>query len=57
MVLLRGSAGLDWLIKNLQTEPTLPVYCAGLLTPELVEKGNNLQEFKKFLPEESPKEE
>ncbi|QDT90544.1 hypothetical protein [Gimesia algae] len=57
MVLVRGTTGLKWLIKNLQTEPTLPVYYAGLLTPELVEKGDNLQEFKKFLSEESQAEE
>lgn len=54
MVLVQGSTGLDWLIKNLQAKPELPIYYAGLLTPEMVEKGNNLQEFKEFLPEESP---
>ncbi|WP_278469984.1 hypothetical protein [Gimesia maris] len=54
MVLVRGPAGLKWLIDNLQTEPKLPIYYAGLLTPELIEKANNLQEFKKYLPEEPP---
>lgn len=53
IVLVKGTAGLNWLIKNLQTEPELPIYFGGLLTPELMGKAEHLQEFKKFLPAET----
>ncbi|WP_417384305.1 hypothetical protein [Gimesia sp.] len=56
IVLVKGTAGLNWLIKNLQTKPELPIYFAGLLTPELIGKAEHLQEFKKFLPEEPAQE-
>ncbi|WP_291180255.1 hypothetical protein [Gimesia sp.] len=54
MVLVRGTAGLKWMIHKLQEQPALPIYFAGLLTPELIEKGDHLQEFKKYLPVEPP---
>lgn len=53
IVLVKGTAGLKWLIKKLQTEPELPIYFGGLLTPELMGKAEHLQEFKKFLPAET----
>ncbi|MCA9020068.1 MAG: hypothetical protein KDA74_08005, partial [Planctomycetaceae bacterium] len=57
IVLLKGTAGLKWLIKNLQTEPQLPIYFGGLLTPEMIGKAEHLQEFKKFLQVDQTKEE
>jgi len=48
---------LKWLIKNLQTEPQLPIYFGGLLTPEMIGKAEHLQEFKKFLQVDQTKEE
>ena len=57
IVLVRGRAGLDWLVENLKAEPHLPIYFAGLLTRELIERGKYFKGFEKYLPAEGPREE
>lgn len=57
IMLVRGSAGMDWLIKKLQAPPKLPIYFAGLLTPQLIEQSKPLKGFEKYLSAEGPREE
>lgn len=57
IVLVRGRAGLDWLVENLKAEPHLPIYFAGLLTREMIERGKYFKGFEKYLPTEGPREE
>lgn len=57
IVLVRGRAGLDWLVENLKAEPHLPIYFAGLLTREMIERGKYFKGFEKYLPAEGLREE
>ncbi|QDU48987.1 hypothetical protein [Gimesia panareensis] len=58
IVIVRGRAGIDWLVENLKTEPHLPIYFADLLTPELIERGKYFKGFEKYLPaKQGPREE
>jgi hypothetical protein len=52
LAVVQGSAGMKWLVDNLQAEPKLPVFVADLLTPDLIQQAENdiLKEFEKHLP-------
>lgn len=52
MVAVRGSAGMRWLVENLQTKPKMAIYFADLLTRELIDeaKEDMLRDFEKHLP-------
>ena len=51
MVAVRGSAGMRWLVENLQTKPKMAIYFADLLTQELIDKAEEdmLRDFEKHL--------
>jgi hypothetical protein len=51
MVAVRGSAGMRWLIENLQTKPKMAIYFADLLTRELIDEAEEgmLRDFEKHL--------
>lgn len=53
LAVVRGAAGRQWLIENLQTEPRLAISFAELLTKSLIDQvdGNMLREFEKYLPD------
>lgn len=57
IVLVRGRAGLNWVIENLKAEPRLPIYFADLLTREMIERGKYFKGFEKYLPAEKPRKE
>lgn len=52
MVVVRGFAGMKWLIDNLQAKPQLPILFAESLTPELIKRAENnfLEGFERHLP-------
>jgi len=52
MVAVRGSAGMRWLIENLQTKPKMAIYFADLLTQELIDEAEEdmLRDFERHLP-------
>jgi len=52
MAAVRGSAGMRWLVENLQTKPKMTIYFADLLTRELIDKAEEdmLRDFEKHLP-------
>jgi hypothetical protein len=52
MALVRGAAGVKWLVENLRTKPKMAIHFADLLTHELIRQAKNdlLREFEKHLP-------
>jgi hypothetical protein len=54
MSVVRGTAGMQWLVEALQAEPQLPIVYADLLTAEIINQAENdiLREFEKHLTAE-----